>query len=119
VQDLVARHVVSIETMQVLLTLHAAPDRAWTARDVAEATSLDDVSATRHLVLLRQHGLLSVELTDDASYRYNASGELAGAVDSLAACLRARPLEVAALISSRSHQRLRLFADAFRIRGRD
>lgn len=119
VQDLVTRHLASIETMQVLLLLHAAPARTWTSADVAAATSLDEVSATRQLVLLRQRGLLSVEMTDDAAYRYHATGDLASAVDGLAACFRARPLEVAALIASRSQHRLRLFADAFRLRRRD
>ena len=118
VQDLVARHVASIETMQVLLTLHAAPTRAWTSRDVAAATSLDEVAATRQLVILRQRGLLAVEMTDDAAYRYNAEGDLASAVDGLAQCFRARPLDVAALIASRPQHRLRLFADAFRLRRR-
>jgi hypothetical protein len=119
VQDLVTRHVASIEAMQVLLTLHAAPTRAWTSEEVSAATSLDEVSATRQLVVLRQRGLLAVEMTDDAAYRYNAEGSLASAVDGLAECFRARPLEVAALIASRPQHRLRLFSDAFRLRRRE
>jgi hypothetical protein len=119
VQDLVTQHVASLEAMQVLLVLHSAPTRAWTSGEVAVATSLDEVSATRQLVVLRQRGLLAVEMTDDAAYRYNAAGELASAVDGLAECFRARPLDVAALIASRPQHRLRLFADAFRLRRRE
>jgi DNA-binding MarR family transcriptional regulator len=117
VEGLIATRIESLEAMQVLFLLRDRPDRTFTAREVAESLALDDVSVSRQLIQLRQRGLLAVEMSDDASYRYAASGELASAVDELRECYVSRPLDLAALIANRPQVRLRLFADAFRLRG--
>jgi hypothetical protein len=118
VEELISTHLDSIEALRVLLRLHAAPGETWTARAVAEATSMDEVSATRHLVSLRQRGFLAVEMADDAAYRYAAAGTQAASVDELAACFESRPMDVAETIAQRPQRDLRLFADAFRLRRR-
>ena len=102
--------------MQVLLLLRDQPERRWTSPEVTEALRLDEASVSGALVRLRQLGFLTVELEGDARYRYAAAGDLASAVDDLRECYRTRPLDLAALIAARPQQRLRLFADAFRLR---
>jgi hypothetical protein len=119
VRRLVANRLESLEMVQVLLLLHADPDRVWTSADVEGATALDEVSASRQLILLRQGGLLTVEMASDATYRYGATGDLARAVDDLKQCYQARLVDLASLIASRPRQRLQLFADAFRLRKDD
>lgn len=116
VEDLIERYFESIDSMRVLLAIHAEPKRSWSCREVADVAGLDHGSASRQLVRLRQAGLLSVKLADDATYGYAASGDLARAVDELKACFQARPLDVVALIAARSERRLKHFADAFRFR---
>jgi hypothetical protein len=116
VERLVATRIESLEMMQVLFVLSDEPHRAWTAREVAESITVDEVSASRQLIRLRQRGLLAVELSEDASYRFAADGELAVAVAELRECARSRPLELAARIAARPQQRLQHFADAFRVR---
>jgi hypothetical protein len=116
VQRLVATRIDSLEMMQVLLLLSDLPPRAWTSREAAESLGSDEVSVSGQLVRLRQRGLLAVQMSEDASYRYAASGDLALAVEQLRECARSRPLEVAALLATRPQQRLRHFADAFRMR---
>lgn len=113
---LVATRVESLEALRVLLLLRDQPDRTWTCQEVTDAVALDAASVSGALVRLRQRGLLTVELADDARYRYAATGDLGSAVDDLKECYRTRPLDLAALIASRPQQRLRLFADAFRLR---
>jgi hypothetical protein len=106
----------SVEMVEVLLLLHADRERCWTVDEVAGASGLDTVTASRHLILLRQRGLLTVAMGGDASYTYGAQGELAGAVDDLMECYRTRPMELASVMAARPRQKLRLFADAFRLR---
>jgi hypothetical protein len=89
VRHLIATRVESLETMRVLFLLRDHPDRTWTAREVAASLALDDVAVSRELIWLRQRGLLAVEMSDDASYRYAPSGELDAVVDELRARSRA------------------------------
>jgi hypothetical protein len=119
VQRLVAQRIDSVEMLQVLLALYDDSGRTWTAAQAAQAASLDSVAATRQLVLLRQRGFLTVEMADDAAYRYGPPEEVRDAVDDLVKCYRARPLEVLSLIAARPLRRLRMFADAFRLRRED
>lgn len=113
---LVERRIDSIEMLDVLLLLHGNPRRPWTAAEAARALGTSEVAASAQLVALRQGGILSVEMTDDARYTYQPRPELAVAVDALAAHFHENPLEVAELIAARPKQKLRLFADAFRLR---
>jgi hypothetical protein len=119
VQRLVATHVDSLDVMQVLLLLHDHPDRTWTSQEATEVLGLDAASVSGALVRLRQRGFLTVELAGDTRYRYAPKGDLGSAVDDLKECYRARPIDLAALIAARPQQRLRLFADAFRLRKDD
>lgn len=116
VQELIDSRIDSLAMMQVLLLIREQADRRWTFETVRDASSMDEASISGALVKLRQRGFLSVELADDACYRYAASGDLAAAVDELRECYRSRPLDLAARVASRPQQRLRLFADAFRLR---
>lgn len=116
VQELVHARIDSLEMLQVLLLIHGRPEQSWNYATVRDSVSMDEASISGALVKLRQRGFLSVEISDDTLYRYSAAGELAAAVDDLRDCYRARPLDLASLIASRPQQRLRLFADAFRIR---
>jgi hypothetical protein len=119
VQELVGARIDSLEMMQVLLVIREQPDRSWTLDMVRDASSMDEAAISGALVKLRQRGFLSVELAGDTRYRYAASGDLAAAVDDLRECYRTRPLDLAAFIASRPQKRLRLFADAFRLRKDD
>jgi hypothetical protein len=112
-QAFIANHVGSIELLEVLLLMHAERDRAWAAEEVGARLRLSAVSASQHLVALRQRGLLSVALAGDAVYRYQPSPALAGVVDELAQLYRERRLLVADLVATRPRSKLRLFADAF------
>jgi hypothetical protein len=116
VQRLVATRIDSFEMLQVLVLLCDHPEKRWTSPEVTAALQLDQASVSGALVRLRQRGFLAVEMEEDARYRYAAHGELADAVDQLLDSYRARPLDLAALIAAGPRQRLRLFADAFRLR---
>ena len=113
---LVERRIASVEMLDVLLLVHDSPGRAWTAAEAARALGTSEVSASAQLVALRQSGILSVAMADDARYTYGPRPDLAAAVDALAAHFRDHPLDVADLIRSRPRQKLRMFADAFRLR---
>ena len=116
VRDFLGRYVHSIEDLEVLLLLRAGEDREWSPEDVAARlnTSLD--SARACLQSLAHHGLLTTR-DNPAEYRYDP--QYAG-LDSVAQRVEqayaARRVSVIEYIFSRPLQKIRSFADAFRLK---
>jgi DNA-binding MarR family transcriptional regulator len=109
----------SPDFLEVLLLLHGGGERSWAPHEVRRAMDLDDVTVNRALVSLRQSGILKVTIDDhdDVQYFYRPSPEAANTVDAVAERYREDPRGILELIATRPRQKLRLFADAFRIRG--
>ena len=114
VRAFIAERVDSVAQLEVLLLLHARPDRGWTARDVAAELRIDPNWAERQLAELPRRALAAAS---GESYRYApATAELADAVAGLAKAYAERRVTVINLIFSRPADTLRSFADAFRLR---
>lgn len=116
VRALILRRVESPEFLDVLLLMHGSGDRALKPDEVAGRLRVDEVTASRALVSLRQAGILTVTIDEDAQYRYQPPPAAAETIDALVAHYRDRPQDVIDLIARRPQQKLKLFADAFRIR---
>ena len=117
VQRFVKQHIDSIEKLEVLLLLRANPGRPWTAAAVAGELRIMETSAQGRLDDLTARGLLAHEGGTPPSYRYAPiSGEDAQAVTELASTYAQRRVSVITFIFSQPQDRLRSFADAFRIR---
>jgi hypothetical protein len=114
VERFIATDIDSVEQLEVLLLLRAAPDKQWTAKEVARALVSREDSAAHWLARMTERGLLT-QL--DNRYRY-ATGkpELAETIDALAESFAKYRVTVVALIFSKPSERVRLFSDAFRIR---
>jgi hypothetical protein len=119
VHSLILRSLESPAFLDVLLLLHDGPGRAWQAPDVAATLHLGEVEASRALVTLRQAGILAVTIGKDVAYSYRPQPETAQTIDALADHYRQEPQAVLDLIANRPRQKLRLFADAFRLRKRE
>jgi hypothetical protein len=106
----------SVEQLEVLLLLRAAPSTGWTAAQVARALVTQPESAAHWLKKMAADGLLAVE---GGSYRYAPpTPEVERTIDDLAESFAKYRVTVIGLIFSKPSERVRLFSDAFRIRRR-
>jgi hypothetical protein len=114
VERFIATDIDSVEQLEVLLLLRAAPDKHWTAKEVARALVSREDSAAHWLARMTERGLLT-QL--DNRYRYAARKPEPGrTIDALAESFAKYRVTVVALIFSKPSERVRLFSDAFRIR---
>ena len=112
-KDFIARHIHSVEQLEVLLLVRAAPDRDWTANDISRALVTARDTALVRLEDLEQRGLTQ---RSGEGWRYAAAGQVARAVDDVAAAYASRRFTVVELIFSKPSDQASVFADAFRVR---
>ncbi|MFO1061188.1 MAG: hypothetical protein U1E53_34085 [Dongiaceae bacterium] len=104
----------SVWALELLLLLAGEPDRAWTEDEANRALRGSTGLVRSTLAALVQAGLLALE--GDA-YRFRpATPELRRSVEQLAEAHAARPLAVVRAILDAPNERIRSFADAFRVR---
>ncbi len=109
------QHIESVEQLEVLLLLWQAPDRDWTADDVARALYSHPSSVASRLALLMGQGMLRE--THPGRYQYAPrSADLHQTVTEVVNTYRERRVAVITLIASKPLENVRAFSDAFRIR---
>jgi hypothetical protein len=116
VRSLALRRLESPAFLDVLLLLRAGGARAWSPAEVVTALHLDEVEVSRALVTLRQAGILKAAIGEDVSYSFAPHPEVADTIAELARAYREQPQAILDLIATRPRHKLRLFADAFRLR---
>lgn len=115
--DLIERHFATASQVDVLLLMHAQPDRLWDGAAVGKELRIDDVQAEQMLSRLARHGLL--RRSDDA-YRYAPKDDrLSEAIDALAELYPTYRVAIVSLIFSRPRGPIRDFSEAFRLREKD
>jgi hypothetical protein len=117
VRALIVERIDSVVQLEVLLLLQANADRAWTAADVAQELRIEPSWATGQLRELAARGLFAPMPDAPATYRYAPNPpELDAAVVRLSKDYAERRVTVITLIFSKPVDKLRSFADAFRLR---
>jgi hypothetical protein len=116
----VVEYLPSIGHLEAMLHLHRDRAQWWTAEGLARVLGVSEPAANQILEELCSANLLAVRVGSALAYQYApGSRELETVASELVEALRfARP-RIYTLITSRSTQALRQFADAFRLRGRD
>ena len=115
VQRFIATHIDSIEKLEVLLLLRAQAEREWTAREVSQELRIAETSASMRLADLASRRL--VEQLGEGKYRFMpASAEDAQDMADLAATYSTRRVSVISFIFSKPLEKVRGFADAFRLK---
>lgn len=113
---LIAERIESVQQLEILLLLRAAPDKNWSPREVARALVTGVETSEGWLERMTRDQLL-VRRGDE--YRYApATAELDRAVDRLTESYAKYRVAVVTLIFSTPSERVRTFSDAFRIRPR-
>lgn len=116
----IGEHIDSVEQLEVLLLLRRAAGQEWTADDVARELRIAAASAGGRLEDLERRGILARSDGKAGAFRYSPQkGEVDDSVGDLAAAYAERRVTVINLIFSRPNERIRTFADAFRVWRRD
>jgi hypothetical protein len=117
VQRFISTHIDSIEKLEVLLLMRARADREWTARDVSQELRITELSASARLEDLADRRLLEKQSSSPETYRFHpTSSEDAQDISELQATYSTRRVSVISFIFSKPLDRVRGFADAFRIK---
>lgn len=117
VQRFIATHIDSIEKLEVLLLLRTHADREWTARDVSLELRIAETSAAARLADLAVRRLVTEHSGSPVAYRFGpASAEDSQDVTDLQATYATRRVSVISFIFSKPLDKVRGFADAFRLK---
>jgi hypothetical protein len=117
VRRFLAHHIESVVQLEVLLLLHAHPDRDYSSQQVASELRIDIAGADEQLVRLCAAGLLSCTEQPTPQYRFQPSTpELGETVKALARAYIDRRVTIISLIYSKPVDKIKIFTDAFRIR---
>ena len=114
VRAFIARHVDSASLLDVLLLLRAAPEKSWTAAEVARALVTAEGLATDQLRKLLAAGLV---VEHEGGVRFRPGGE-AATIDELAECYAKRRHTVVGVIYGSDARSATTLSEAFRIRRR-
>jgi len=117
VRSFIAQHLDSVLEVEILLLLYQTRPRHWSAEEVVERLRIDPAWAVGQLGRLCDHGLLRCEPGPPPTFAYApASAESDAAVAALDRAYADRRVSVIELIFAKPLDKIRSFADAFRIR---
>jgi hypothetical protein len=116
VRAFIGAHVDSVEQLEVLLLLRRTAGREWSAAEVSEELRTSPGSAANRLADLAAHGLITARSSADPLYRYEPRDErLDATLDALGRAYADRRVRVIGMIFEKPIDRIRSFADAFRL----
>lgn len=116
VRDFIARHIVSVEELEVLLILHESKERRWSAAEINERLRSQEASIEKWLETMVSFGLAA---RAENRFRFApVSDELARATAQVAEAYRERRIKVIELIFSKPNENLLNFVRAFDLRNR-
>lgn len=117
VKSFIAGYISSIVELEILLLLAGRPQEVWTAEAVSRELRIDRAWAAAHLATLCAQGVAGCGQGPDPVYRFAPQRpEIRDAVDELARAYADRRVTVIGLIFSKPVDKIRTFADAFRLR---
>lgn len=117
VGQFLADHISSVAQLEILLLLKGAPTRLWTAAELSAALRTTSETVAEQLGKLLDQGIVAAENPTVDGYRYHPSTpQLAETIDKLARVYELRRVSVITMIYSKPVDKVRTFADAFRLR---
>jgi predicted ArsR family transcriptional regulator len=117
VRQLIADHIDSVLQLEVLLLLLASPDREFSVEDLATELRVDVAFVSEQLANLCNRGMLTCRTEGRPLYKYGPrTPELDRAIQGLRVAYADRRVSVISLIFAKPVDKLRSFADAFRLR---
>ena len=116
-KQFLADHISSVAQLEALLLLRSGREREWTAEDVSRSLYTTAEMATEQLAELHARGLVARKEDSGVRFQYwPATPELDAQVGRLDTTYRERRVAVITAIYSQPVDKVRTFADAFRLR---
>lgn len=109
----------SVDAAELLLGMRSRPDKHWDVREAAQSVqgSIRENDALRYLELFQARALVAAH--PERRFKYQpATSELAALVETLARAYNERPVTLFRMIYALRDDKIRSFADAFKIRKR-
>ncbi len=117
IKAFIAANIKSVADLEVILLLREFRDCPWTATAVGQRLATNRDMAAMQLNKFRDRSLLV--LTDnsaEASFQFQPAPHLESVLDELATLFRERPVRVIAEIYTEPVDKVRSFAESFRLR---
>jgi hypothetical protein len=115
-RNFITDHIQSVAKLEALLLLHEHSQRWWTPGDAARAIYIAETPTAALLAELQASGLLASQ-GSPVAYRFEPrTDDLRKLVGELSRYYRERRVTIITLIHSAPVDKLRTFADAFKIR---
>ena len=109
----------TVDAAEVMLLLQRAPERWWSAEELAAAlapsATLSAAQAAACFAIFQANGIIAVGPDKRVQYR-PGSGELEAQVNTLAQAYRERPVTLIRVIYALRDTKIRSFADAFKLK---
>jgi hypothetical protein len=117
VKQFITDHVDSVMQLEMLLLLAGESGKVWTSSDLAQQLRIDPVWVDGQLRAMSAGGLVVTIEASPTQFRYEPrTPDLAQIVKELAHAYTDRRVTVIGLIFAKPTEKIRSFADAFRIR---
>ena len=117
IASFLADHIDSVVELEALLLLYSNPEKSWTASEIARELRIDPSWPRTELQRLCARNVLSCAPGNEPVYRYAPRDPaIDQAVGALAKAYEDRRVTIIGLIFSKPVDKLKTFADAFRIR---
>ena len=109
----------SVDAAELLLGLRSRPDKQWDVREAAHSVegTIRETDALRYLELFHARSLVIAHPERRFQYRPSTS-ELGQFIETLARAYNERPVTLFRMIYALRDDKIRSFADAFKIRKR-
>jgi len=111
----VAATIKSVWALELLLLMRGARDRCWNADGLVRELRASTVVVQDALTGLRNSGLVTTDETGRFRYR-PASEQLDGFAAEVQTLYRSKPLSVINAIATAPNEKLRIFAESFRLK---
>lgn len=113
-QRFIARHIQSVEKLEILLLFFREPARSWPLSEILQQIQSSQSSVNQKIDSLIAEGFVTREKAD--TFKFQAKPALETQVAALDAAYRQRRIKVIEAIFSKTTEELRAFSDAFKIR---
>jgi DNA-binding MarR family transcriptional regulator len=110
-------NVESLDQLEILRVIGESPDKQWSAVELAKESQVRSAAIAGHLAALESRGLVKTTTQEAQLVCVYAprTPELQNMLSQMLQLYRERPVTLIRMVSSRADERLKAFADAFRL----
>jgi hypothetical protein len=119
VKEFLHKYIDSVDKLEILRVISSEPGASFTSDSLAKTLHSPVEEIERHLATLLSNALLTTTGADPVAWKYGAgSPEIEKQLQALMKTYLERPVTLIKLVSD-NQRKLRLFADAFRLKKED